>query len=96
MPHWVNGKHPSITWEATAILTVSSSSLVLEKSLHCHVLYGMREIKLPSDQFRFVFVIFLNTFGLLLSVPVGSYYVMDDVGGSTRKAISNLRGFFRS
>ena len=51
MSHWVNGKHPSITWEATAILTVSSSSLVLGKSVHRHVLYGMREIKLPSDLF---------------------------------------------
>ena len=51
MSHWVNGKHPSITWEATAILTVPSSSLVLGKSVHCHVLYGMREIKMPSDLF---------------------------------------------
>ena len=51
MSHWVNGKHLSITWEATAILTVPSSSLVLGKSVHCHVLYGMREIKLPSDLF---------------------------------------------
>ena len=80
--------------EATAILTVPSSSLVLRKSVHCHVLFWMKEM--PSDLFWFVFVIFLNTFGLLLSVPVRSYYVMDDVGGSTRKTISNLHGSCRS
>ena len=58
MSHWVNGKHPSITWEATAILISSttlvqdpSSSLVLGKSVHCHVLHRMREIKMPSDLF---------------------------------------------
>ena len=57
--HQINGKHPSIACEGTAILIASttlvqepSAALILGKPVHCHMLYGItKKIKMPSHWF---------------------------------------------